>query len=120
MPLTTDGQNSAADGVSGDYTWLALFNGDPEGAGTELTGGSPAYARKQVTWNASSGGQITGSGSPVATFDVPAGADVSHWALYTASSAGTRGVSDAFGATESFGSQGTFNVNTLTLDPLAS
>lgn len=120
MALTTNGQNAAATGVGDAYTWLALFNGDPEGAGTEISGGSPAYARKQVTWNASASGQRTASGSPVASFDVPSGAAVSHWALMSAVTGGTMGVAGAFGATENFGSQGTFNVNTLTLDPLAS
>ena len=120
MALTTDGQNAAADGVAAVYDYLALFNGDPEGAGTEISGGAPAYARQLITYNAASGGQKTASGSPVASFDIPAGADVTHWALYDASTAGTLGLAGSFGATESFGSQGTFNVNTLTLDPLAS
>lgn len=119
MPLTTDGQNSAADGVAADFTWVALFDGDPEGAGTELTGGSPAYARKQATFPAASSGQVAASNVPL-TFDVPAGSDVSHWALMSASSGGTRGASGAFAGTEAFVSQGTFNVNTVVLDPLAS
>lgn len=120
MALTTNGQNAAAGGVSGTYDYLALYEGDPEGAGTEVSGGAPAYARKLVTWNAPSAGQVTGSGSPVVSFDVPAGAAVSHWALFDSVSAGVMGVAGAFGATENFGSQGTYNVNTLTLDPLAS
>jgi hypothetical protein len=40
-------------------------------AGTEATGGSPAYARQAVTWGAAASGQKTNSGS--LTFDVPAG-----------------------------------------------
>ncbi len=119
MPLTTDGQNSAADGVAADYGFLALFDGDPDGAGTELTGGSPAYARQAITWPAASAGQVQASNVPI-TFDVPAGATVSHWAIFTAVTGGTRGASNAFGASEAFASQGTFNVNSLTVDPLAS
>ncbi len=118
MPLTADGQNSAADGVAADNGWLALFDGDPEGAGTELTGGSPAYARKAITWPAASGGAVSASNVPI-QFDVPAGADVSHWAIYSAVTGGTRGASNGFGATESYAAQGVFNVNTLTVDPLA-
>ena len=120
MALTEAGQNAAATGVGDAFTYLALFNGDPEVAGVEITGGSPPYARQLINWNASASGQRTAQGSPVATFNIPAGGSVTHWALYSASTAGTQGVAGAFGATENFGSQGTFNVNTLTLNPLAS
>ncbi|MEO3875532.1 hypothetical protein ABGB18_42695 [Nonomuraea sp. B12E4] len=40
-------------------------------AGTEATGGSPAYARQAVTWGAASSGAKANSGA--LTFDVPAG-----------------------------------------------
>jgi len=41
-------------------------------AGTEATGGSPAYARQAVTWGTAASGLRTGS-SGILTFDVPAG-----------------------------------------------
>jgi hypothetical protein len=41
-------------------------------AGTEATGGSPAYARQAVVWGAAASGLKTGS-SGILTFDVPAG-----------------------------------------------
>lgn len=120
MTLEVVGQNAAADGiVAAGYTWLALFDGDPGGAGAELSGGSPAYARKSVTFAAASGGSRAASNVPI-TFDIPAGSDVSHWALYTASTAGTRGLYGAFAGTESYTGQGTFDVNTVVIDPLAT
>ena len=48
-----------------------------DASGTELTGGTPAYARQAVTWTQAVGGVI----KPTAnlTFAVPAGANVASW-----------------------------------------
>ena len=119
MALTEEGQDAAADGVATAFPWLALFDGDPEGAGTELSGGSPAYARLQGTWPSASSGATTASNTPL-TFDIPAGADVSHVAWFSAVTAGTRGGSVALAATESYAAQGEFDLNTATIDPLAT
>jgi hypothetical protein len=54
--------------------------------GTELTGGSPAYARKAVTWTASVAGLIRPNADH--EFDVPAGASVAEWRGYNALTAG--------------------------------
>jgi hypothetical protein len=54
-------------------SWVGLATADPGTTATpssEATGGSPAYARKQTTWSAGTGGVITGS---AVTIDVPAG-----------------------------------------------
>jgi len=51
----------------------ALHTGDPGAANAadfELTGGSPAYARKAITWAAAASGTMDETTSPV--FDVPA------------------------------------------------
>ena len=118
--LTTEGQNASAGGVSDTFGWLALFNGDPDGAGTELSGGSPAYARKAVTWNTPAAGAVTASNVPI-TFDIPSGATVSHWAIYDASTAGNRGDSRAFSASEGpYGAQGEYEVTSVSLDPQAT
>ena len=62
-------------------THIALF-----GDGVEVTGGSPAYARKAVTWTASSAGLIR----PTAdlTFDIPAAGVVDEWRGFSALSGG--------------------------------
>jgi hypothetical protein len=44
------------------------------GSGGEVTGGSPAYARKAATWNAAAAGALDNSGTAV--FDVPASTTV--------------------------------------------
>ena len=86
---------------SGLITHIGLFNGS-----TEVTGGSPAYARIAVTW--------TGSGavrSPSANlvFDVPSGAVVDNWRGFTALTGGT----DYEGASltsKTFSNQGTYTL----------
>ena len=114
MPLTSAGLNTACDAWKSAYTWLALYNGDPTSAGSEIAGGSPAYARKQVTFGASANGDA--SISAAQTFDIPAGATVSHYAFMTASTAGTRGGSGAFAASEGpYGAQGTYQVTSATV-----
>lgn len=117
MALTVLGQNKAADGVAAAFPFVALYNGDPEGAGVEISGGTPAYARKSVTYPAASAGQVAATNVPI-TFDVPA-STVTHWAAMSASTAGTMGAAGAFAASEVFAAQGTYNINTLTLNPLA-
>jgi hypothetical protein len=73
MALATAGQNAAAAGVAGVIGFLSLHTGDPSTTGAnEATGGSPAYARKAVTWAAPGSGQAA-TGTSAVTFDVPAG-----------------------------------------------
>ncbi|MER7126749.1 phage tail fiber protein [Micrococcus luteus] len=80
MPFNDLGKNKALDGldesVSGAITHIGVGNLTDPGtgtnyAGTEATGGSPAYARQAVTWGAAASGQKSNSGA--LTFDVPAG-----------------------------------------------
>ena len=80
MPFNDLGRNKALDGldesVSGAITHVGVGNSTDPGtgtnyAGTEATGGSPAYARQAVTWGPASAGQKSNSAG--LTFDVPAG-----------------------------------------------
>jgi hypothetical protein len=57
-------------------------------SGAEVTGGSPAYARKPITWNAAASGTKTIVAAQ--TFDVPAGTTVMAVSLFDALTAGTR------------------------------
>lgn len=84
MPITNAGKNIALDDLGASATHMALFNGDPAGAGTEISGGS--YARQSVTWNTASGGNLDSSNTP--TFNVPAGATVTFLALFDALTGG--------------------------------
>jgi len=87
MPLSVDGQNALLTSGLGNlagFGSLHATNPGLTGVG-ELAGGSPAYARKAVTWNAASGGQRTNNGA--ITFDVEGGDAYSYiglWSLITA------------------------------------
>ncbi len=53
-------------------TQLSLHTADPGATGAnEVTGGTPAYARKVANWSAAAAGDKTLSDEPI--FDVPAG-----------------------------------------------
>lgn len=87
MPLTDAGRNASLDGLATVATFASLHSGDPSTTGAnELTGGSPAYARKGITYAASSTG--TKANSVAITFDVPA-TTVTHVGLWSAVTAGT-------------------------------
>lgn len=75
--------------------------------GTELSGGTPAYARKAVIWTAASGGAI----SPNAdlTFDIPASGVVAGWRGFSASTGGTNYGGQAL-TEETFAAQGTYKL----------
>jgi hypothetical protein len=80
----------------------ALSSTAPSGtAGTELTGGSPAYARKPLTWGTGN------SGTASATFDVASGSTVAGGECYTAVSAGTYLDGNTV-TSQAFASQGTY------------
>lgn len=85
----------------------SLHTADPGTTGTsELTGGSPAYARKALTWSSGSTGTVTSTG----TFDVPTGTTPSWTGLFSAITAGTfRDKADI--VDQAFASQGTLTVN---------
>jgi hypothetical protein len=53
----------------------------------ELTGGSPAYARKALTWNAAASG-AKAIAATLPTWDVPASTTVAWWGMWDAVTAG--------------------------------
>lgn len=88
----------AADAI----THIALF-----GNGSEVTGGSPAYARKAVTWTAPSSGLVRPTGNLV--FDIPPGGVVDEWRGFTALSAGTDYGGEVL-TEETYAGQGTYTL----------
>ena len=77
------------------------------GSGNEVTGGSPAYARKSITWNAAAAGNLDNNANP--TFDVPAGTTIRRVGFFSAVTAGTY-YGDADITDETFGAQGTYSL----------
>ena len=107
MPIQTVTQrNTLATSYGAAALFGALYSTAPgAAAGTELTGGAPAYARKSLAWGAAAASAITA----VATFDVASGSSVVGTGAHTALTLGTYldGVSVT---TQSFASQGTYQV----------
>ena len=114
MPFNNVGKKLMLDALTAVVDYLSLHSADPGATGTsELAGGSPAYARKAVTWNAAvDPGTATGNSLP--TFDVEGGDTVSYVGLWDAVTSGafygSANVTD-----EVFGGQGTYQVTAATL-----
>jgi hypothetical protein len=91
-------------------THASLHTADPSTTGaSEVTGGSPAYARKAIAWAASSSASKTLSAT--VTFDVPAGTTVTHCGTWSALSGGTFRGGGALSGSEVFGAQGNYVLN---------
>lgn len=105
----TTARNVGVDAIAALALRVALHTGDPGGANSasnEVTGGSPAYARKAIAWNAASGGSATASANVV--LDVPSGSTVSWISLWN--TAGTVRYLKKDVTDEAFGAQGTYTV----------
>lgn len=108
-------KNVMLDALGAVCTRVALHTGDPGGANQallEVTGGSPAYARQAITWNAATGGAMDDSNVPV--FDVPAGTTVSWISFWN--TAGTVRYAKKDVTDEVFGGQGTYTLTDADFD----
>lgn len=86
--LSPNGKNAMLDALAGLAVFASLHTGDPGTTGAnEVSGGSPAYARKAITWNAAAAGALDNNANPV--FDVPGSTTVSYVGLWSAASGGT-------------------------------
>lgn len=122
MTIKTDAmKNIVADAYAGAADYAALYSTAPSGSspGTELSGGSPAYARKAITWNAAGAVGPAGSGVQPATpgvcyaqvvFDVEAGDTVAGAGVHTAITAGSY-LDGAAVTSQAFATQGTYTLN---------
>ena len=101
--------NAASDAP---ITHASLHTAYPASSANELTGGSPAYARKAVTWEAVAGTEAAGSldmtNAPV--FDVPGGVTVAAVGFWSAVTGGTL-MAHGDVTDEVFASQGQYTVN---------
>ena len=120
MPLSIAGRNAAVDGLATAATFLSLHSANPGDTGaSEISGGSPAYARRPATWSAAVNGSRALSAS--AQFDVAAATTVSYFGSWSAASGGVFLGGDALRDTngdpviETFGGQGTYTLTTATL-----
>ena len=110
--FSTTAKNSMLDSLTIDR--LSLHSGDPgvDGTANEISGGSPAYARKAATYGAAASGVRTLS--TAVEFDVPAGSTVAYVGKWSYN-AGTMIFHGADAVTnETFGGQGTYTVTATT------
>src|SRR3954463_7960378 len=103
---TVTQKNTLATSYGTAATFGAVYTTAPGGtAGTEPSGGSPAYARKALAWGAASGGVIT----VTVVFDIPSGATIVGAGAHTAITAGTY-LDGASVTSQAFASQGTYSI----------
>lgn len=114
MPFSASAKNYMLDQLATQIAYLSLHAATPGSTGAnEVSGGSPAYARKAVTWNAASAGSKTVSNAP--SFDVPSSTTVTHLGFWSALTGGTYyGYVDV--TDEAFVGQGTYQVTSGAID----
>lgn len=110
MPgLSNAGRNVMLDGLGAVVDFVSLHTADPGATGTsEVAGGSPAYARKAVAWDAASGGSMASSGD--ITFDVPGSTTIRFLGYWSLASGGTFYGSRALDTDQTFPTQGTYTI----------
>jgi len=105
---TAQGKENLAVAYGTNAAYAALYTTAPSAtAGTEPTGGSPAYARKALTW---APGTVDGVVTATATFDVPTGTTIVGAGVHTALTGGTY-LDGATVTSQAFSSQGTYTLN---------
>ena len=106
MVATNTEKSSLATKYTADAVYGALFTADPGSTGTvtgEVSGGSPAYARKAITWGSPTNGVVTGT----CTFDVPPGTTIT-FAGVCSGSTGANLLDKVAVTSQTFSSQGTY------------
>ena len=100
-------RNSLATKYGVSATHGALYTTVPGGtAGTEVTGGTPAYARKVWSWGAAAASAVTAT---AAVFDVPASTTIAGAGNHDALTAGNY-LDGAAVTNQAFASQGTYSL----------
>lgn len=103
---TVTQRNTLATAYGAAALYAAVYTTAPGGsAGTEPSGGSPAYARKSITWGAASASVITAT----VVFDIPTGTTIIGAGVHTAITAGTYLDGGAV-TSQAFASQGTYTL----------
>lgn len=111
MPIASaQGKENAATGYTAQAAFASLHTADPGATGaSEVTGGSPAYARVAVTWTAG-GTDGVATATLASAFDVPAATTVTHLGLWTSGGV----YLDKAPLSATFASQGTLTVSSIT------
>ena len=107
--LVAAGANRMLDGLTGGVAYVSLHTADPGTGGTsEVTGGSPAYARKTIAWTAAA--SSTTSNSAQIVFDVPTSTTIRYLGYWSAATGGTFYGSRILDTAQTYTSQGTYTL----------
>lgn len=119
MPLSTAGKNVAMNALKGtapasSIAYASIHTALPSDTGSnEVTGGSPAYARKAIAFAAATTGVLDDSTNGIA-FDMPAGSTAAYVGFWSAVTAGTfLGYQALTG--ETYAGQGVYNLTNATI-----
>jgi hypothetical protein len=114
MPLTNAGKAIALNALKGidpgaSYiTHASLHSAEPDSNGSdEISGGSPAYARKAISWTTATSDDLDSSNQPV--FDVPGSTTITHVGFWDDATSGAF-LGYAAITQETFGGQGTYTL----------
>lgn len=111
---TNAAKNIMLEALIDETIWVSAHTASPGLTGAnEVSGGSPAYARKQLTYGAAASGAADISAS--ATLDIPASTSVTFLGIWDAVTGGVF-LGQSSIATETFGSQGTLEVTEAELN----
>jgi hypothetical protein len=114
VALSTSARNAAVDAITAISGFASLHTADPGTTGaSEVSGGSPAYARKAISWNAASSGSAATTAT--VTFDIPTSTTVSYYGLWSASSGGTFRGGGSLPFTKVYNVQGTYQLTSATV-----
>lgn len=114
--LVNAGKHVMLDAFGTSAGFASLHTADPGTGGTsEVSGGSPAYARKAISWAAAASGVKSNNAGIV--FDVPgSGTQITHLGFWTAATSGTFLGSRALDTPQTFATQGTYTVASGDID----
>lgn len=109
--MAINGQNmrsALANAYGTNAPFAALYTTVPAAsAGTEVTGGSPAYARKAATWGGA--GATNTNSATIPAFDVPSGTTVAGAGFHSLVTAGNY-MDGGSVPSQAFSSQGTYTL----------
>lgn len=111
--LNDTAKNLMLNQLKSSVLYVSLHSASPATTGNELSGGSPAYARKAITWGTVASGAMSATNAPV--FDVPAGATVGAVGFFSAITAGTL-YGDFDVTDEVYAGQGTYTLTSASID----
>ena len=107
--IVAAGANLMLGGLTASAGFVSLHTADPGTGGTsEVTGGSPAYARLAITWTAAAASSTSNSAQIV--FNVPTSTTIRYLGYWSASTGGTFYGSRILDAAQTYTSKGTYTL----------